>query len=43
MARSRTGYVILYASCPIIWVSQLQTEISLSSTEAENFAISTAI
>jgi hypothetical protein len=32
---SRTGYVIMYASCPILWVSRLQTEIALSTTEAE--------
>jgi hypothetical protein len=42
-ARSRTGYVILYASCPVIWASKLQTEIALSTTEAEYLAISTAI
>ncbi|KAI2507330.1 hypothetical protein MHU86_7050 [Fragilaria crotonensis] len=40
-ARSRTGYVILYASCPVIWASKLQTEIALS-TESEYLAISTA-
>jgi hypothetical protein len=34
-ARSRTGYAILYASCPVIWASKLQTEIALSTTEAE--------
>ena len=32
---SRTGYVIMYASCPILWVSWLQTEIALSTAEAE--------
>jgi hypothetical protein len=42
-ARSRTGYVILYASCPVIWASKLQSEIALSTTEAEYLAISTAI
>jgi hypothetical protein len=42
-ARSRTGYVILFASCPVIWASKLQTEIALSTTEAEYLAISTAI
>ncbi len=26
---SRTGYVILYAGCPIVWCSKLQTEIAL--------------
>ena len=37
---SRTGYVILYKGCPIIWVSKMQTEISLSTTEAEYIALS---
>jgi hypothetical protein len=40
---SRTGYVITYASCPLIWASKLQTEIALSSTEAEYIALSTAL
>jgi len=41
-AKSRSGYVLLYASCPIVWASKLQTEIALSSTEAEYIAISSA-
>jgi hypothetical protein len=28
-ARSRTGFVILYAGCPILWTSKLQSEIAL--------------
>ena len=35
---SRTGYMILYAGCPIIWCSKLQTEIALSTTESEYIA-----
>eukprot|EP00957_Ditylum_brightwellii_P023551 1777590-Ditylum_brightwellii.AAC.1 len=31
---SRTGFVIKYEDCPIIWASKLQTEITLSTTEA---------
>lgn len=27
-ARSRTGFVILFAGCPIVWCSKLQTEIA---------------
>jgi hypothetical protein len=42
-AKSRTGYVVMYAGCPIIWASQLQTEIALSTTEAEYLALSTAL
>ena len=30
---SRTGYIICYANCPIIWGSKLQTEIALSTAE----------
>ena len=37
---SRTGYVIYFGGCPIIWYSKLQSEISLSTTEAEYVALS---
>jgi hypothetical protein len=37
---SRTGYVIFYFNCPVIWVSKLQSEISLSTVEAEYIALS---
>ena len=36
----RTGYVITNANFPIILVSRLQTEIALSTTEAEYIALS---
>lgn len=39
-ARSRTGFVIKYAGCPIVWYSKLQTEIALSTTAAEYVALS---
>jgi Reverse transcriptase (RNA-dependent DNA polymerase) len=42
-ARSRTGYVVFYAGCPIIWKSKLQTQIALSTTEAEFMALSAAL
>ena len=29
--KSRTGYVIMIANCPLLWVSKLQQEISLST------------
>ena len=38
--RSRTGYVILLAGCPVLWKSKLQTEIALSTMEAEYVALS---
>ena len=40
---SRTGYVILYAGCPIVWASKMQTLVSLSTTEAENIALSSSL
>ena len=43
MARSRHGYIILYYGSPLIWKSQLQTEIALSSTESEYTGLSYAL
>ena len=40
---SRTGYIITYASCPIHWVSCLQTEIALSTAEAEYTTLSQSL
>ena len=40
---SRTGFVICYAGCPIVWSSKLQTEIALSTAEAEYIAMSQAL
>ena len=40
---SRTGFVICYANCPVIWCSKLQTEIALSTAEAEYIALSHAL
>lgn len=42
-ARSRHGYIISYAGCPIQWKSQLQTEVCLSSTESEFTGLSYAL
>ena len=42
-ARSRHGYLIFHAGCPILWKSQLQTEIALSSTESEFTGLSYAL
>jgi hypothetical protein len=33
----------MYASCPLVWVSKLQTEAALSTTEAEYIALSQAM
>ena len=40
---SRTGFVIFYYGCPIVWVSKLQSEICLSTVEAEYVALSQAM
>ena len=40
---SRTGYAICYANCPILAVSKLQTEIALSTAEAEYIALSQSL
>lgn len=41
--KSRTGYVICIAKCPVLWVSRLQTETALSTMMAEYIALSTAM
>jgi len=38
--RSRTGYVVCLSNCPVLWKSKLQTEIALSTMEAEYVALS---
>ena len=40
---SCTGFVIIYANCPIYWANCLQTEIALSTVEAEYIAMSSAL
>ncbi len=37
--KSRTGYVIMVANCPIMWQSKLQSETALSTMEAEIVAL----
>ena len=39
-AKSRTGYLITFCDCPIIWTSKIQTTIALSSTKTEYAALS---
>lgn len=39
-ARSRTGYIIYLGECPLSWASKLQTEIALSTAEAEYICLS---
>jgi len=40
IAKSRAGYMIKYAGCPLTWTSKMQTETTLSATEAEFIALS---
>jgi hypothetical protein len=42
-ARSRMGYIITYAGCPMHWSSKMQTEIALSTAEGEYIAHSQAM
>lgn len=42
-AMSRTGYVILFAGCPVMRVSKLQSVCSLSTTESEYIALSQSL
>ena len=42
-AKSRSGYLIKLGNCPLIWKSQLQPTIALSTAEAEYYALSQAM
>jgi histone deacetylase 1/2 len=41
--KSRTGFCLTLGDCPLLWTSKLQTEVSLSTTEAEYIALSQAM
>jgi hypothetical protein len=42
-AKSRNGYIISFYGCPITWASKLQTQIALSTTEAEYIVLSQSL
>jgi hypothetical protein len=42
-AISQSGWIVFYAGCLIIWVSKLQTQVALSTTEAEYIAMSQSL
>ena len=42
-AKSRSGYAITYASCPIFWASKMQTDVTLSTTESEYVSLSQSL
>ena len=39
-AKSRSGWIIFYAGCPVSWASKLQTQVNFSTTEAKYIAMS---
>ena len=41
--KSRTGYIMTLGEVPVIWTSKMQTEIAMSTMEAEYIAVSTAM
>ena len=42
-ALSRTGYLITYTNCPIMWGSKMQSLVALSTTNTELIAMSTML
>ena len=43
VAKSHTGFVIMFAGCPLFWKSTLQQDTSLSTMMAEYVALSAAM
>jgi hypothetical protein len=43
LAKSQTGYMIMYHGCSIVWALQLQSVFALSTTKAEYVALSAAL
>ena len=43
VTKSRTGFILTLAGCPLTWVSKLQTETSVSTMMAEYVALSHAM
>ena len=42
-ARSRTGFVVTFSSCPLLWVSKLQIEIAISTLNSEYVELSHSV
>lgn len=42
-AKSRSGWLITYADCPVWWASKMQTHVATSTTMAEYIALSSAL
>jgi hypothetical protein len=41
--KSCTGYILMFMGCPLLWASKLQTQIALSTMEAEYIVLSLAM
>ena len=41
-AKSKTASIVMYAGCPIVWASKMQTDVALSTTESKYSALSEA-
>ncbi|KAL7475680.1 hypothetical protein ACHAW6_001591 [Cyclotella cf. meneghiniana] len=42
-AKCRSGWMVFYAACPIIWASTLQSQVALSMTKAEYIGMPLAL
>ena len=42
-SRSRTGFVVTFANCPLLWVSKLQTWIALYALHSEYVVLSHSV
>ena len=42
-ARSRTGFVVIFSNCPLLWVSKLQTDIAISTLHSEYVVLSRSV
>ena len=41
-AKSRIGFVVTFINCTVIWASQIQSEIALSTFEPEYWALNSS-
>jgi hypothetical protein len=42
-SKSQSGWIIFCAGCPVSWASKLQSQVAMSTTEAEYIAMSQAL